>query len=226
MELGGKAPLVVTPSANLDLVVNNLIFSFTLHSGQICMATNNVIVHESIADDVLAKLKNATDQLSASPDSPMRRGLFNERSADRARGLLQDALDKGAKVLSGRPQENKGNLVQPTVIDNLSDDMRALTVSQNSSKQYVGGDEGLTKCLQEEHFAPFVNILRYKDNAQAIQVRTITSSVAEEYLIKRADGQQSRLWPGSSRLRRRKRSTSDHEIHRGGSSALQWIDYP
>lgn len=130
MELGGKAPLVVLPSADIARVVNNVIFGFTWHSGQICMATNHVIVHESIADNFLAALAKATQDLEASPESPMRRGLFSEASANRARGLLKDALDKGATLVTGKPQSEEGNVVQPSVIDNLSKDMRMYSVSE------------------------------------------------------------------------------------------------
>lgn len=128
MELGGKAPTIVLPSADLELAANNIIFGFTLHSGQICMATNTVLVHESIADEFMATLTKYTKELEAGAEHPMRRGLFTEGSAERARSLLSDALSKGAKVVTGQPQAEQGNVFQPTVVDSLSPDMRIFSV--------------------------------------------------------------------------------------------------
>lgn len=138
MELGGKAPLIVLPGADLQLTVNNVIFGYTWHSGQICMATNNVLVHESIADDFVAALRKATEDLTASPESPMRRGLFSQASADRARGLLKDALDKGASLVTGKAQSEGSNVVQPSVVDNLSKDMRMYSVRLQSFLSNLG----------------------------------------------------------------------------------------
>ena len=57
LELGGKAPIVVLESADLKLAANNIVFGALLHSGQICMSSERVIVVESVADKLVQEIQ-------------------------------------------------------------------------------------------------------------------------------------------------------------------------
>lgn len=123
MELGGKAPLVIMPSANLEMAASAAIFGGLLHSGQICMSTDLLLVHESISDKFAGILNEEFKKYSADPKSGFLRGLFAMKSADRLNGAIEDALQKGAKVVAGK-HGREHNVIQPLVLGNIKDDMR------------------------------------------------------------------------------------------------------
>ena len=56
LELGGKAPLIVLEDADIDAAVSATVFGAFANSGQICMSTERVVVHEKVADEFAAKL--------------------------------------------------------------------------------------------------------------------------------------------------------------------------
>lgn len=132
LELGGAAPFVVLPDADIPHAVANAVFGGFFHSGQICMATNNVIVHESIAGEFVRLLKegltargNAVQAGNDHPGEHKLRGLFNDASAKRVRDLVDDAVKKGAEIIvGGSPAlSTQGNVVQPVVLDHVTRDM-------------------------------------------------------------------------------------------------------
>lgn len=124
MELGGKAPVVVTANADLEAAAAAIRFGGFFHSGQICMATQTAIVHESVADKLLAIIQ-AGFPLEASGDSskgaPLR-GLFTQASADRVKGIIDDALTKGATIGAGK-NSVEGNVVQPLLLTDVTPEM-------------------------------------------------------------------------------------------------------
>ncbi|KAH7106031.1 aldehyde dehydrogenase [Auriculariales sp. MPI-PUGE-AT-0066] len=150
LELGGSAPLIVLNDADLDLVVNSVIFGGFLHSGQICMSTNTVIVHQSLAEELGQRLKAHFDQphVKAAPDSPNLRGLFNEASARRLHDWVSTALQEGANIVAGSLHV-EGNVFQPLVLNNVTKNM-----------QIYG----------EELFGPVVIIMTFNSDAEALEL--------------------------------------------------------
>jgi len=57
LELGGKSPTIVFPDANLEKAIPKVAYGFMLNSGQACISTNRVYVHEDIVDEFTDKLK-------------------------------------------------------------------------------------------------------------------------------------------------------------------------
>jgi benzaldehyde dehydrogenase (NAD) len=100
-------------------------FGGLFHSGQICMATQTAIVHESIADKFLALLtdKYPSASKSSPDDGTALRGLFTQASAERVKGAVDDALSKGAQIVAG---ENRleGNVIQPVLLKGITPEMR------------------------------------------------------------------------------------------------------
>ncbi|KAK4046931.1 hypothetical protein OIV83_005722 [Microbotryomycetes sp. JL201] len=148
LELGGKAPLIVMADADLDHAVNSVMFGGWFHSGQICMATQTVIVHETIADEFTARVAKETERLSAAAQGAPLRGLFTEASAKRVKDIVDDAVSKGAQVAAGK-FDIKGNIVQPIMLDKVNETM---------------------KIYREEMFSPVFSIVKFKTEEEAIRI--------------------------------------------------------
>ena len=117
LELGGKAPMVVLPDADLDEAVNAAGFGAFMNSGQICMSTERVVIDRSVAGEFGEKLAAKAGSLPSG--DPRDQGtaigpVINAAAVERIRGLLDDARAKGARVLAGGVIE--GSVVQPTVL--------------------------------------------------------------------------------------------------------------
>ncbi|KZV92379.1 aldehyde dehydrogenase [Exidia glandulosa HHB12029] len=152
LELGGAAPFVVLADADLDFAANAALFGGFFHSGQVCMSTNTVIVHESVAESFCQRLQAHLPTMKAEANSPALRGVFSTTSAQRLDTLVDDALDKGAKILTGtRHVEN--NLVQPLVLTGINKDMRI---------------------FHEEIFGPIITVVTFKTDEEAIATANAT----------------------------------------------------
>lgn len=149
LELGGKAPAIVCEDADLEHAANAIKFGAFFHSGQICMATQTAIVHESVADQFVEIFAQRHPRACNEPDSQMR-GLFTEASAQRTKEIVEDALSKGAKVVAGTEQgQEEGNIIQPRLLRGVTDKMRI---------------------YKEEMFSPTFSILTFKTDEEAIDI--------------------------------------------------------
>ncbi|GAA5864367.1 hypothetical protein JCM8547_005798 [Rhodosporidiobolus lusitaniae] len=147
LELGGKAPAIVCADADLKHAANAIKFGGLFHSGQICMATQTAIVHESVVDEFTALLTaNYPKASGKAEDGAALRGIFTEASAKRVSEAVEDAVSKGAKIAAGE-RRVEGNVIQPVLLSGVTDKMRI---------------------YREEMFAPVFSILTYKDDEQAI----------------------------------------------------------
>jgi aldehyde dehydrogenase (NAD+) len=63
LELGGKSPTIIFPDANIEKVIPKVAFGFVLNSGQACISTNRVYVHEDIVDEFTKKLKQHIESI-------------------------------------------------------------------------------------------------------------------------------------------------------------------
>jgi aminobutyraldehyde dehydrogenase len=152
LELGGKAPVVVFEDANLDLVATSLRAASFYNSGQECGAACRVLVHESVADDLVDRLAaqvcelvvgvpGAGDDVEVGP-------LVSKAHYDRVLDHLDRAIADGARaVVGGGPIDGPGYFVQPTVL--------------------VDMPEGAA-CTQEEIFGPVVTVETFADEDEAI----------------------------------------------------------
>src|SRR3954452_1203950 len=125
LELGGKAPMVVLPDADLDEAVNAAGFGAFMNSGQICMSTERVVIDRSIADEFGERL--AAKASSLPYGDPREEGtaigpVINAAAVERISGLLDDAKSKGARVLAGG--EVEGSVIAPTVLAGVKPEMR------------------------------------------------------------------------------------------------------
>ncbi|KAK0711706.1 aldehyde dehydrogenase domain-containing protein [Lasiosphaeris hirsuta] len=129
LELGGKAPVIVFEDANIDDAVEAVVFGALSNSGQICMSTERVLLHQSISRDFKAKLLQRTEGLKTgshleAPDVSIS-GLITPASATRVLDLIKNAVEGGAKLLTGDLRITGPNrtILAPHVLEGVSRDM-------------------------------------------------------------------------------------------------------
>lgn len=149
MELGGKDPAIVVKDANLDLAVKQIISGAFSYSGQRCTAIKRVFVEQEIADELVSKLAKELETVTVgSPEeNKVIVPLIDKKSADFVQGLIDDALDKKATLITGNKRE--GNLIYPTLLDHVTADMRL---------------------AWEEPFGPVLPVIRVKSVDEAIEM--------------------------------------------------------
>ncbi|GGH58452.1 aldehyde dehydrogenase family protein [Rothia aerolata] len=102
LELGGKTPMVVFDDADIDAYVATQVPALSVFAGQFCMTASRVLVHESVADEVRTKLVDALSQIKVGPaaDPSSEMGpLIDRPNVERVNGMVEDAINDGAKVL-------------------------------------------------------------------------------------------------------------------------------
>ncbi|MBJ7536545.1 aldehyde dehydrogenase [Marinomonas transparens] len=150
LELGGKSPLIVLKDANLALAAKEAAYGAFLNQGQICMATDRIIVEQSIADEFIERLKNIAADLVAG--DPRRKGVklgpvASPSVASRLSALIEDAMDKGATLLTGASR--RGQFIDATLLDHITPMMRIYS---------------------EECFGPIAGIYRVDSPEEAVTV--------------------------------------------------------
>jgi acyl-CoA reductase-like NAD-dependent aldehyde dehydrogenase len=154
LELGGKAPLLVLEDADLDEAVKAAAFGAFMNSGQICMSTERIIVVDAIADAFAEKF---AAKVGAMPVGDPREGttplgaVVDIKTVETVRGLIDDALAKGATWLVGG--DGDGVLMPAQVVDRVTPGM---------------------KLFRDESFGPVVGIARARDEAHAIELANDT----------------------------------------------------
>lgn len=120
LELGGNNAFVVLDDADLDDAVRLALTGSLLHNGQICMATGRHLVHESIADDYVERLRAAAAALKVGDPThaDTRIGpLISIQQAERVQEVVDAAVAGGAEVLTGGRHD--GPFFPPTVLDGV-----------------------------------------------------------------------------------------------------------
>ena len=154
LELGGKAPFVVLPDADLDEAAAAANFGAFMNSGQICMSTERIVVDKTVADDLASRLiARAQALVVGDPRDPttMIGPVVNQAAADRVAELLADATAKGARVLTGGSAD--GLLLTPTIVADVTPEMRIYA---------------------EESFGPIVTIIQVDGVDEAVRVANDT----------------------------------------------------
>ncbi|SFK65594.1 2-formylbenzoate dehydrogenase [Amycolatopsis sacchari] len=156
LELGGKNALIAFPDASPQKVARAAIqgMNFTW-SGQSCGSTSRLLVHDDIADEVLAAVAaQLAGRRFVSPLDPeaVQGTMVNKRQYDRVLGYLAGAVDSGARVVTGggRPASvDKGLFVAPTFLDRVSPEWPV---------------------ANEEIFGPVVSVIRWTDEEDAVRI--------------------------------------------------------
>lgn len=129
LELGGNNAFIVLDDADLDLAVEAAVFSRFTHQGQICMSANRMLVQSGIQKAFEEKYVAKVETLTVGDPSAAETiigPVINQRQADNLGGLVQRALDAGARPLV--KGEVDGTLVYPTVLTDVTPDMEVARV--------------------------------------------------------------------------------------------------
>ncbi|CAK7221828.1 hypothetical protein SCUCBS95973_004632 [Sporothrix curviconia] len=131
LELGGKASAIVLDDADLQRAATQCIEGAFKHSGQICMTTERIVVQRKVADEFRRLLVATADQLHGDTTAPP--VLVNEAAVRKCKGLVADAVAKGARLLFGQLETADHNAIdapdqcrarmRPVVVDNTTPDM-------------------------------------------------------------------------------------------------------
>jgi succinate-semialdehyde dehydrogenase/glutarate-semialdehyde dehydrogenase len=130
LEMGGNGPLVILDDADLDAAVAGTLTACFLNAGQSCTAGERILVHASVHDAYLAKLRAAIEgeiRLGDPFDEATTMGpLNNPPVADKTERHVADAVDRGAEVVVGgkrAPHLGSELFFEATVVDGVTDDM-------------------------------------------------------------------------------------------------------
>jgi vanillin dehydrogenase len=128
LELGGKNPLIILADADPDLAVDAAVFGAFMNSGQLCMSTDRIIIHRSLAEAFIPRYVERVKALSiGDPADPATivGPLINTRGARRISKLVKDAAAKGATLLTGDGaiEGPNGTLIRPVVLTDVTPDM-------------------------------------------------------------------------------------------------------
>ena len=154
LELGGNDPLIVLNDANIDNAVKGVINGAFLNAGQVCMGVKRVIVQNGVADEFASKLVEETEKLvmgNPMDDKTNLGTLISQNAAIQVEQTVNDAIDKGAKVLTGAKRD--GAFYHATVLDNVKMDM---------------------DLVSRETFGPIAPIIRVDSLDEAIEVANDT----------------------------------------------------
>lgn len=174
MELGGNAPFIVFDDADLDQAAKGIVASKFRNAGQTCVCTNRIFAHSAIYDELAEKLRHATQELivGAGDEADVDIGpLINQEATESVQELLNEAVEAGAKIQVGGGSHEKGGLFfQPTLLTNVSADMRI---------------------AREEIFGPIATMIAFDDEQQAIAMANDTDVGLAAYMYSRDIG---RVW--------------------------------
>ena len=112
LELGGKSPVIVDRTANLDEAARKIAWGKFLNSGQICIAPDYLLVDDAVHAEFIPKLRDAIHAETG--------WLVNDRHASRIKRLFDGAVARGAQVVAGGSFDDRK--VAPTVLDNVASD--------------------------------------------------------------------------------------------------------
>lgn len=152
MELGGNAPFVVLEDADIDQAVEGALVAKMRNLGSACTAANRFYVHESVHDRFVEQF--AARMAALKVGDPLEEGnevgsLVNEDTFRKVCGFVEDAVAKGARVVTGgRPLERKGYFYPPTVLVDVPD---------------------TAACLCDEIFGPVAAIQKFSDEEDMIR---------------------------------------------------------
>ncbi|WP_321883165.1 NADP-dependent succinate-semialdehyde dehydrogenase [Paraburkholderia bannensis] len=174
LELGGNAPFIVFDDADLDAAVAGAIASKYRNSGQTCVCTNRFYVHDAVYDAFAAKLRDAVEKLKVGlgTEAGVTQGpLINEAAVLKVESHIEDALGKGAQVLTGGKRHALGHgFFEPTILTGVTPAM---------------------KVARDETFGPLAPLFRFSSDEEVIKMANDTEFGLAAYFYSRDIG---RVW--------------------------------
>jgi aldehyde dehydrogenase (NAD+) len=154
LEMGGKNPAIVDSTAVIDNAARKIAWGRIANAGQICVAPDYVLAHESVFETVVAELVRSISAMynpagQGFDNSPELLRIVNDEHFARVERLLADARAKGAHIVCGGETSAPDRYVAPTVLTEVTEDMLL---------------------MQEEIFAPIVPVIPFRERSEAIAI--------------------------------------------------------
>ncbi len=172
LELGGNAPFIVFDDADIDDAVSGCIASKFRNAGQTCICSNRIFVHRSVHDTFNKKLTEKIKELKVGnglEEGVVIGPMINDSAVDKSERLLHDAVQHGARVLTGG-QRGEGQFFQPTLVAEVKPEM---------------------KIFSEEIFGPVAAIYAFDTEEEVIQLANDTEYGLAAYFYGR---DYARIW--------------------------------
>ena len=152
LELGGKSPVIIDETANLKKAARNLVWGKFSNGGQTCIAPDHVYVHENVMAEFIVHARLQIERAygktsSAQQNSPDYCRIVNDPHYDRLSNWLDDAIEKGGKVLAGDHRVAADRFIAPTLLTQVPDD---------------------ALLMQQEIFGPLLPIIPFMEIKQVI----------------------------------------------------------
>jgi len=154
LELGGKSPVILGRSADLQKAASRIMAGKTLNAGQICLAPDYAFVPKDKTQEFVGAATRAVETMypTGLKDNDDYTSIVNQRHYDRIQGYLEDARSKGAQVVELNPKsesfaQQPHHKIPPTLIIDPTDDM---------------------KVMQDEIFGPILPVKSYNDARDAV----------------------------------------------------------
>lgn len=155
MELGGKDAMIVAADADVHEAAKAAVFGAFTNAGQACVSIERAYVVETLYDTFVEEALTETLKIRTGEGSDAQIGAITRpQQLDIIRDHIEDAIAKGAKALTGGTEGIRGNFVEPTLLVDVTDDM---------------------KVMVEETFGPVLPIVRVSDAEEAIAKANDTS---------------------------------------------------
>lgn len=147
LEMGGKNPVIIDASADLEDAARKIAWGRVANCGQVCLAPDYALVHDSVLRPFVEMLGRAMRRMYDADGKGFEHSeylprIVNARHFQRIKGLLDDALAKGAKVEFGGQMRAEDLFIAPTIVSGLRPEM---------------------KIMQEEIFGPVLCVLPYRE---------------------------------------------------------------
>jgi len=174
LELGGNAPFIVFDDADLDAAAEGAIISKYRNAGQTCVCANRLFVHDKVYDAFAAKLADRVNALKVGPGTEpgVAQGpLINAAAVKKVEEHVSDATSRGARVITGGKRHALGGTYyEPTILADVTPDMTI---------------------FREETFGPVAPLIRFRTDAEVIELANRTEFGLASYFYSRDIG---RIW--------------------------------
>ena len=158
LELGGKNPQIVFADADMDAVIDAVVFGIYFNMGECCNSGSRILVHEDVADDFVERVIELSGKVRVGDplDPSVKVGaIIDDRQQQKILEYIESGKEQGAELkLGGSAIESEiGRFIQPTVFSDVRPDM---------------------DIASEEIFGPVLSIIKFRDMEEAIQIANST----------------------------------------------------
>jgi aldehyde dehydrogenase (NAD+) len=177
LELGGKSPTIIDETAELKSAASRIAFGKFLNNGQTCIAPDYVLVHEKVKDKFIEHLRAEVVKLfgaygTVDESSTNYARIVNEKHFARLNQLLEDAIQRGAKIELSGEVNSQTNFIHPMILSNVSSQARI---------------------MQEEIFGPLLPIIAYAAEEEMIRIINEKPKPLALYIFSRKKKTQEKI---------------------------------